>query len=246
VKLPALTDAYLGRLQSVAAATYPDFIATMRRVHARLERQPVTATFKDSAGQDITLVLGPTDVRAVATSLTSDPARSRLLPALYTMMDQGDFTRTASLAWDRMRKPGAIVFKGMDEAMDAASGISRERRRLFDEQVVASLLGDIVNYPMPQVGDALGVPDLGAGFRAPFHSDVPTLFLSGTLDGRTYPESARDIIKRFRNGHQLIVENGGHNLFEASPLIKDIVVDWFRARVPQPLLLTLPPPEFPL
>jgi pimeloyl-ACP methyl ester carboxylesterase len=243
VKLPALTDAYFERLQAAAAATYPDFIATMRRVHARVQREPVTVTFKDPAGQQVTLVMGLTDVRAAATGLTADPSRSRFLPGLYAMMDAGDFSRVAPIAWEALRKPGAIVFKGMDEAMDAASGISRVRLELFEQQVLKSLLGDVINYPMPHVGDALGVPDLGDGFRAPFKSDVPTLFLSGTLDGRTYPESARELIKRFRRGHQLIVENGGHNLFEASPLIKDVVVAWFRGEAPASAVLTLPPPE---
>jgi len=83
---------------------------------------------------------------------------------------------------------------------------------------------------MPHIGDAMGVPDLGDKFRAPFRSEVPVLFMSGTLDGRTYPESARELIKHFSKGSHLIVENGGHNLFEASPLIKDVVITWFRAR----------------
>ena len=54
--------------------------------------------------------------------------------------------------------------------------------------------------------------DLGDRFRAPFNSDVPVLFMSGTLDGRTYPESARELIKHFSGGSHLIVENGGHNV----------------------------------
>jgi len=245
VKLPALTDAFYGRIQAAAQAVYPDFIATMRRVHARVERAPVAVTFKAGSGEDVTLVMGVTDVRIAATGLSSDPSRSRLLPGLYSMMDSGDFSRAAPVVWEALRKPGALTFRGMDEAMDVASGISRERLKLFEMQAADALMGEVINFPMPHLGNALGVPDLGNGFRAPFESDVPTLFLSGTLDGRTYPESARAIIQRFRHGHHLIVENGGHNLFEASPLIKDVVVAWFRGEAPAISTLKLPPPDFP-
>jgi hypothetical protein len=71
--------------------------------------------------------------------------------------DAGDFSRVAPIAWEVLRKPDAVRFTGMDEAMDVASGISRQRLKLFEQQVQASLLGDIVNFPMPHIGDALGV-----------------------------------------------------------------------------------------
>jgi pimeloyl-ACP methyl ester carboxylesterase len=250
VKLPALTDAYLGRLQAAIAAdpeaakAYPDFLGTMRRVHARLEREPVSVTFKDKAGTDVTLVLGVSDIRLLAAG-SADPSRSRMLPGLYAMMDAGDFSRAAPLAWEFLRKPDAVRLTGMAEAMDVASGISRQRLKLFERQAKDSLLGDVVNFPMPHIGDALAVPDLGDTFRAPFRSDVPVLFMSGTLDGRTYPQSARELIKRFTRGSHLIVENGGHNLFEASPLIKEVVVEWFKGQAPQKATLTLAPPQFP-
>ena len=251
VKLPALTDAFYGRLQAAiasdteAAKAYPDFVGTMRRVHERVGREPVQVTFKDATGTDITIVMGLADVRFVSAALSSDPSRSRMLPGLYAMMDAGDFSRAAPIVWDGLRKPGAWRLAGMGEAMDVASGISPQRLQLFEKQTPGSLLGDIVNFPMPHVADSLGVPVLPDSFRAPFKSDVPVLFMSGTLDGRTYPESARELIKRFSRGSHLIVENGGHNLFEASPQIKDVVVAWFRGEAPKVATLVLAPPEFP-
>jgi pimeloyl-ACP methyl ester carboxylesterase len=250
IKLPALTDAFFGRLSHAissdpeAAKAYPDFLGTMRRVHARVDREPVSVTFRDRSGKEITLVLGLTDIRFAAAAMGADPFRSRILPGLYAMMDAGDFSRVAPIAWEVLRKPDAWHLSGMSAAMDVASGISRPRLELFEQQVRDSLLGDVVNFPMPHIGDALGVPDLGDKFRAPFRSDVPVLFMSGTLDGRTYPESARDLIKSFSKGSQLIVENGGHNLFEASPLIKNVVVAWFKGDPPRIGSLTLPPPQF--
>jgi pimeloyl-ACP methyl ester carboxylesterase len=251
VKLPALTDAFYGRLQAAiesdpeAAKVYPDLVGCMRRVHERVAREPVKVRFNDRAGKEVALVLGVTDIRAAAAALSADPSRSRNLPGLYAMMDAGDFSRIAPIVWDVLRKPDAVRFTGMGEAMDVASGISRKRLKRFEQQAPGSLLGDVVNFPMPHIGDALGVPDLGDEFRAPFRSDVPVLFMSGTLDGRTYPESARELIRNFSRGSHLIVENGGHNLFEASPLIRDVVLAWFKGEPPRVSVLKLEPPQFP-
>jgi len=250
VKLPALTDAFIARLQATidrdpaAAKAYPDLAGTMRKLHAQLDKQPVSVPFRDSSGKDVILVLGSLDLQALAAFSISDPSRSRRLPELYTRMAAGDFSQAAPFVYDFIRKPGAIRFRGMPEAMDAASGISADRLRLVEQHARTSLLGDILNFPIPHAGDAFGVPDLGDRFREPVSSSVPTLFLSGTLDGRTYPESAREIAARFANGTHIIVENGGHNLFEASPLIRDMIVAYMKGQEPVSTTLTLDPPKF--
>lgn len=249
VKLPALTDAFFARLQAsidrdpLAAKAYPDLAGTMRRVHARLDRNPASVTFRDSSGKEVTLVIGSFDLQYVVASSISDPSRSRRLLDLYARMDTGDFSQAAPLVYELLRKPGAITFQGMPEAMDAASGISSDRAQLVQEQARTSLLGDVLNFPIPHLGDALGVADLGEDFREPVRSSVPTLFLSGTVDGRTYPESAREIAGRFANGTHVIVENGGHNLFEASPLIGEMIVAYMKGEKPRSATLALPPPK---
>ncbi len=108
-----------------------------------------------------------------------------------------------------------------------------------------SLLGDVLNFPIPHLGNSLGAPDLGDDFREPVRSRVPTLLLSGTLDGRTYPESAREIAARFANGTHVIVENGGHNLLEASPLVGEVIVSYMKGEEPRSATLALPPPKIP-
>ena len=250
VKLPALTDAFFARLQAaidrdpLAAKAYPDLVGSMRRVHARLDRTPASVTFRDSAGKDVTLVIGSFDLQYLVAASIADPSRSRRLPEFYARMDSGDFSEAAPVVYEFLRKPGAISLRGMPEAMDAASGTSKDRARLVQEQARTSLLGDVLNFPIPHLGDALGVPDLGDDFREPVRSSVPALFLSGTLDGRTYPESAREIAARFANGTHVIVENGGHNLFEASPLVGETIVSYMKREKARSAPLALPPPKF--
>ena len=72
--------------------------------------------------------------------------------------------------------------------------------------------------------------------------NVPTLFISGTLDGRTYPAEAAVTAADFANGKRLIVENGGHNIYEADPRIGEAVLAWFKGQ-PVPATIHFDPPK---
>jgi len=73
---------------------------------------------------------------------------------------------------------------------------------------------------------------------------VPT-FISSTLDGCTSPTEAREELKGLRNGKLLLVENGGHNIFEADKRVADAVVAFFRGG-DIPVNIRLEPPAFRL
>jgi len=70
--------------------------------------------------------------------------------------------------------------------------------------------------------------DLGEAFRKPPISDVPTLILSGTLDGRTYPESGQEATAGLKARQTVKVINGGHNLFMLSPDVTRTILDFMR------------------
>ena len=106
-----------------------------------------------------------------------------------------------------------------------------------------ALLGDLLNFPMPQMVGAFGLTDLGETFRAPVKTDVPTLALVSTLDGRTYPEGADDALAGFSNLTRVTVENGGHNVYMQDPVISEIVIDYMRGE-DVPATVTLAPPQF--
>jgi pimeloyl-ACP methyl ester carboxylesterase len=74
-----------------------------------------------------------------------------------------------------------------------------------------SLLEDVMDLPFPYVCSAWGKPDLGAQFRSPITTDVPVLFVSGSLDGRTPPENVLDILPGFTRSQHVIVEGGTHS-----------------------------------
>ncbi len=247
VKMPADTDAYFARLQAVidgepkAKAAYPDLAGLMRRVHDKLNATPAQATFKPpGADKPVTVTFDGFAVQLITSGSNADPSAIARIPQLYLALDHGLYTPAAQILYGEFfaRPP---VFYGMGEAMDIASGISPSRLAEIERQAITGVLGDALNFPMPQVADIRPGIDLGETFRAPFSSTIPTLFISGTLDGRTSPDAAKAIAARFSKGQRLIVENGGHNIYEADPRVADAVLDWFQGQ-PVPSTLNFDPP----
>ena len=251
VKLPSENDAYFARVQAVidadpaAKAIYPDLPAMMRRVHARLNASPVQATFVPPGKTDaVTVTFDGFAVQLLASGSISDPATVRRVPLLYLALDKGDYTQAGRLLYSQfLAQPQS--FSGMPEAMDLASGVSPARMARLEKEFPTSILGDALNFPMPQVAGIRPGIDLGESFRAPLKSSIPTLFISATLDGRTYPAEAAATVAGFANGARLIVENGGHNIYEADPRIGDAVLAWFKGQ-PVPPAIHFDPPKIAL
>lgn len=234
VKLPAETDALFARVQALidkdpkAKAVYPDLAGMMRRVHARLDASPAEATFTpQGAAAPVTIRFDGFLIRLLASASIADPPRIANVPLLYLALDHGSYEPAARLI-HQFFFSGPAGFAGMPEAMDLASGIDRERLLLVERQAKKGLLGDALNFPMPHIIGIRPGLDLGRAFRSPFRSPAPVLFISGTLDGRTSVPEAKAVLRQFPRGRHLIVENGGHNIFEADKRVADAVVAYFK------------------
>jgi pimeloyl-ACP methyl ester carboxylesterase len=99
---------------------------------------------------------------------------------------------------------------------------------------------------MPHLLGAVPGVDLGEAFRAPIRIDHPALLVSGTLDGRTPREEQEEVVAQFQHKSRVIVENAGHNVFEAHPDVQDLLVRFFRGEAVGDTRLALPPPKFKL
>jgi pimeloyl-ACP methyl ester carboxylesterase len=248
VKRPADTDSLIARVEHLMAmdsssrAQAGTLAATMRRVHARLNATPQALTVTPpGATSPVTVRIDAFPVQLMVSGMIADPPGIARVPALYAALDAGQFEPVAAPIVNALG--GLTRFNGMPELMDLASGIDRNRARLVAQQAARGVLGDALNFPMPHVAGLRPQIDLGSTFRAPLRSDVPTLFLSGTLDGRTSLAEA-DVVRRgFRQGRALVVENGGHNLYEADPRIAEAVVTFLRGGVPMERIV-LRPPQF--
>jgi pimeloyl-ACP methyl ester carboxylesterase len=246
VKLPARTDAYVARLQaavdrdSAAAARYPDVAGLVRRVLDRIEADPPRDTLRQRDGTPFVRTLGRFQAQQISGYLISDPDRAAGLLDAYAAADRGDvsfFTRFSG--W--VLGP-TVALQGMPELMDLASGVSPGRLAAVEAEAPTALLGDALNFPMPHLAGAVAGLELPDSFREPVVSDRPALFLSGTLDGRTYPEAHAEAAAGFPNGAVVTVENAGHNLFFSHPDLVEIVAHFLAGAPAEARTLVAPLP----
>ena len=247
VKRPARTDAYFARLQaaidadSVSRSFYPDVRSLVAGVLDEVETHPPTLLVDDDP--EFYRTLGRFEMQRITGYMLSDPDRVGSILEGYADAAQGDYTWFKNY-FDWFVGDNTISFDGMALAMDIASGISPERSARVEAEAETALLGDAMNFPMPHLQDAVPGLDLGETFREPVVSARPALFLSGTLDGRTYPESHAEIASGFSNGAIVTVENAGHNLFFSHPDITGIIADFFGGAPAERRTLTAPLPRF--
>ncbi len=242
VKMPAYFNAFLARVAATSGDT--GLLATMRRVHARLDHEPVTLSVNDAAGKPVQVRLGGFAIQLLASFVfISDPERLVRLHDFYAALDAGQFQPAADLMV-RAIYPELSHMRGMPQLMDLASGVSRPRMDLVARQAATAILGDAGNFPMPHVYDVAPELVLGDDFRKPLSTDVPTLLVMGTMDGRTPIESQEELLPQFHRATRLTVVNAGHNIFEQSEAAQAEIVRFLQTGTVGTALITLPPPAF--
>ncbi len=248
VKRPAAIDALLRHVDGLLAAdpavraAIPDLPALMRRVHARMEAAPVKMPAMLN-GAPVELKLGGFAIQLMSGGLIANPQTLVMLPGLYLALDAG---KPEVLAPFMGEFSGLLGIAGMPEATDLASGISPARLALVRREAKAAVLGEALNFPMPQLLGVVPGVDLGAGFRSPLRIDQPALLVAGTLDGRTPMSEQDEVAAQFTRKSRVIVENAGHNVFEAHPDVQGMMVRFFRGEAVADTRLSLPPPKFQL
>jgi pimeloyl-ACP methyl ester carboxylesterase len=235
-KLPAEADEFLARIAALAradatvGARFPDLLATLRRVLAKLDAAPVAVEMEDERKQKFTLRVGGYALRfIIAKFYLNDPDNTKYLPKLLDELDSG--RRPWSLVFNlaqMMRSPVSYAWF----TTDAASGVTPARAELIRTQAATALLGDAMNFPFPDINRTWNMSDLGDAFRAPVHSEVPALFLAGTLDGITPVAQTREIMRGFPNSRLLVVENAGHNSQLRPPAVVAAIAAFLRGETP--------------
>lgn len=240
VKRPARIDGFLQTADRLIDANpalraeVPDLLVLMRRVHAKLDANPIEVPLKPPAR------FGAFPVQMLSGFLVKNPSTLVLLPRLYLELDRGRTDMLAKFA----PMMGDLGIGGMPEAMDIASGISARKLAMVEREAKTAVLGDSFNFPMPQLSGAIPGIDLGDRFRASFKTDVPALLIAGTLDGRTPLAEQAEVADQFRRKTQLTVENAGHDVLEAHPDVGPLLVRFFKGETLGDTTLTLPPPKF--
>ena len=238
VKLPAHVDAAFARIGAVAGG---DLVGTMRRVHARMDSEPLAFTVASTDGAGVTYRADSFPIRMMAGFIAKNPNGIGQLVQGYGALDAGVTAPLAPLLW-RFFYAEPLTMTGMTELMDGASGITDARLALIRQQTPSSLLGMAVNFPMPQLRGAVPGLDLGDDFRREICADHPVLIFSGDLDVRTPLEEQAVATAGLTHAQRILFRNGGHDLFEAHPDVAAILTDFFSGRPVTTRELVLPSP----
>ena len=249
IKLPSNIQKHLESINRLVKADpilskdIPSFLALVKTVLDKIEREPVRVEVTDpNSKQVVSVVLNKFALQIMTTfSFGGDEAA---LPSRYYSMSKGDFSDAAQL-WLSLSR-GRGIGSAMSYMMDCASGVSSERRKQIAREAKTALLGDVMDFPFPDVCHAWGNPDAGAAFRAPAKSDVPTLFISGTFDVRTPPGNAEEVRRGFPNSTHLIIEGAVHSdpLFLSSPRIKEVMLEFMKGQKISTTNIKLEPLKF--
>ncbi|HUE96755.1 MAG TPA: alpha/beta fold hydrolase [Longimicrobiaceae bacterium] len=237
-KLPARVDAVLRRVDEAiradgkARAAAPDFLGSLDNLIRQLEREPLTVQVEHpQTGETMSVVVGAGDLRrAVYSALGEREDIERLLERGLPLLN-GDFSGLALFALRQRLNNRQRV---MSLSMDCASGATPARRAAIREQAGTALLGN-PNTWLDAACPNWPVEDLGDEYRSPVEASVPVLFISGSLDARTPPENAEDVLPGFPNGRHLVIEGGSHDddLFLSSPEIAETMIAFLRGREPR-------------
>jgi pimeloyl-ACP methyl ester carboxylesterase len=214
----------------VVSQQIPDFLGLAKRLLHQLEEKPVTVELPDArTRQKVRVTVGKFDLQLFLSSSVTFTWGIMNLPAFLYTMSRGDFRPLAQRALDyRTQRIGSL----MPWLVICASGISDERLRRIKREARETLMGGAYNCLTPELGEALGNPDLGPAYRAPIRSDVPVLFISGTLDGRTPVSNAEEVRRGFPHGEHLIVEGASHgyDLFFFTPKVQEVMQEFLKGQ----------------
>ena len=249
-KLPSTSDEAVRRLAKIAAADpqiggkLPDLYATLRRVLARLAKEPVKVTVTDRrANKPVELSINDFGLQFLIRMDLGDTNDLPVFPAWFYSMDNGDYSILARFAERRYNQFGAGA-PIMTVLVDNASGATSARRKQIEKESKTSILSDAMNYPSFEIPGITDGMDLGDAFRGPLHTDVPTLFVSGDLDNNTQPFQADEIRKTFKTSTHIIVGNAGHESTFIVPQIQQAMVDFLNGKDVSTFKFSHPPLKF--
>lgn len=243
LKLPLAGDALLADLAVIAKKDgFDDLQGSAQRVLAKLRQQPGQGSSPMHDGRKVTI--GEFDAQMAIAIALGRRSTQRMLPLALREAEAGNYDLLGAIAL--MVRGGLGSWRAMPTAMDVASGQSPQRRALAAAQARQSLLGDALNFPFPEVADGLGMLDLGEAFRAPLHSDVPVLFISGTLDGRTPHANAQALLPGFSKGKELLVRGASHDneMWVGNPGVANNIAGFLAGRGLSEEVLDVPLPVF--
>ncbi|MEP1096988.1 MAG: alpha/beta hydrolase [Cyclobacteriaceae bacterium] len=214
-KLPSIFDKHLKIISdliaqdSMASTVFPNFEKFVIDQIASLEKRPVVISIGNEGESKDVSITSFLFARDVAGMIGRKEFISSVLTD-YGAITKGDYSRFAQYIYNSyyVRK---ISIRPLSLCMDCTSNASATRLDRINQEKSTSTFAEVVNFPFPEICDTWAVRKLPKDFREKLGSELPTLFISGSLDGRTPYENVREIASGFPNSSFITVQNMGHN-----------------------------------
>ncbi|MBD2703900.1 alpha/beta fold hydrolase [Spirosoma sp. BT702] len=246
--LPFTYDNQLVRISALVAQDsaingyVPDMMALLKSQLKKLEAHPIVIPIKDQQFKKVVHVpIGKFGLQLILRLDTGDSNDFIYFPAMLYGMQQGDYRILQRYVERRYNQFNGRYGSGIS-AMRQASGATSDRYAQINSQGKIAVLGNSVNTP--DIYGGWQHIDLGDGFRTLFKCDLPTLFISGTLDSNTPVSNVDELLPWFSKARQLSVENAGHEDMLPNTEVQKEIIRFFRKLGPSRRSIPLPKPRF--
>jgi pimeloyl-ACP methyl ester carboxylesterase len=220
-----------------------DLLDAARAARERLQRNPAVVSITDRRTQAVvSLPVGWEGLTALLALHLDDPR----LPALLVSVAAADDSVLARMVEGDYNGLGTAPTGLMARAVSCASG--RGAKAGPSRVDSGSVFGEPIDNAFlrePFCG-SLGCADAPADFTGSFRSDVPALFITGSLDQTTPLSSIEAFRTWWPHAVTLDVDNAGHETLPI-PIVQDAVVSFLRdGRIASPHVTIEPPKATPI
>ncbi|MEM9984754.1 MAG: alpha/beta fold hydrolase [Bacteroidota bacterium] len=192
----------------------------------RLTESPVPVTIRHPlTRKKIKLPIGGFGLGLILRLDIDDAYDIPVIPRLLHSINHGDYSM---LTWFVQKRIGmALELPGQGINQQLASGASPERWAEIERQARESAFGNVVNFPFSAVKGHWPETTLSFDPSIPLTSEIPTLFITGTLDCRTPVAQVEELMQGFANAAHIQVQYAGHEQAQWDGDVADIMIPSF-------------------
>lgn len=220
----------------VCNQAYPNLTEVFFETIERLNEQPVTITVTHgTTGKDYDVLLTGDRVYSNLLGFMYITQFIPLLPQAIYDVSNGDYDLMAQLQGTYLSLFEASSRGMMYSVLCAEDLIGKEWEDLRENyEAVPIPLSDKVNpedtkaYSIFSICEEWGVEQVGAAFKEPLVSDIPTLLMGGEFDPVTPIEFAEDVAETLSNSYLFEFNGVGHNIMAASECARKTMGEFFQ------------------
>jgi len=212
---PSRLDLQLERISAMAAqdsalsAHMPDFGQAVAHAMDQLAQKPAVVSVRHPLTlKKMELEIGPFGLGLILRLDMDDASDIPVLPRLIYSIGQGKYDMLTWFVQKRLLVALGIPGSGLHQGL--ASGVSEARWERIETEAGKSMFGNAVNFPFSAARTHWVPASLPIELPSTLQTDIPTLFVTGSLDVRTSVAQVNEIMQGFSRGTHVVVEHAGH------------------------------------